>query len=295
MIVVELKGGLGNQMFQYSCGRALSLSLNVPLGLDCSFFSIDPVGRKCELYHYPIEAEFLSLRESSRLIYKSGWRLRAKLNRFLGIHLPIYRDTYFNEERSGIYDPRVIGLPDGTCLGGYWQSEKYFSRYRKQLLSEFQLKSEINPVASEVGRKILSVEGAVSLHFRRGDYVASPATKKIHDVCSMAYYERAVSEIVRRIGTANLFIFSDDPEWSRQNSCFDVPITIIPSGNKGFEDLYLMSLCDHHIIANSSFSWWGAWLNQKPNKLVIAPSDWFADASYLAVDIVPEEWTRIQV
>ncbi len=294
MIVIKLKGGLGNQLFEYACGRALSLTLDVPLGLDVSSFSDDPAGRKYELANYCIEAELLSSRESFRRIYRPWRKLRVGLNRFLRMRLSLCRDHYFIEQRPGVYDPRVVALPDGTCLSGYWQCERYFLKYRSKLLSELRLKEPLGSDAQRFAEQIQREEYAVSLHFRRGDYVADEKTAKIHNVCSMDYYRRAIEQLAGYVPNFRLFVFSDDSEWVRQNVNLNMPMTVVSEGTEGYEDIYLMSLCHHNIIANSSFSWWGAWLNEHPGKTVIAPTEWFSGSSCGALDIVPDQWVRVE-
>ena len=135
---------------------------------------------------------------------------------------------------------------------------------------------------------------AVSIHFRRGDYVDQPETNKTHGTCTKEYYQKAVDLMASRIVNPHFFLFSDEPEWIKENFSTAIPSTHV-AGYPGFIDMYLMGLCRHNIIANSSFSWWGAWLNINPDKIVIAPTQWFAidEINNKAVDLVPSNWIRL--
>ena len=133
------------------------------------------------------------------------------------------------------------------------------------------------------------------MHIRRGDYVSNPTTNKLHGTCSLEYYHNAVDIIAAKVSNPHFFIFSDDHEWARNNFKIDYPLTFVAHNNAGknYEDMRLMSLCKHHIIANSSFSWWGAWLGSNPKKIVCAPRGWFKDKSLNTNDIIPSDWSRI--
>lgn len=146
----------------------------------------------------------------------------------------------------------------------------------------------------QVAQNILSVN-AVSLHVRRGDYVSNLTINQFHGTCSLEYYNQAIAQIAKKVETPHFFVFSDDPEWVKSNLKIDYSITIVDHNNadKNYEDIRLMSLCKHHIIANSSFSWWGAWLCRNPNKIVIAPLKWFNDKSINTTDLIPDGWIKI--
>jgi hypothetical protein len=179
-------------------------------------------------------------------------------------------------------------------LEGYWQSPKYFFDIKNIIGYEFTVKTGPDQVNKELMEKISQVE-AVSVHVRRGDYVSNPATGNYHGVCSLDYYRTAVATITGRVRQPHFFIFSDDPAWAEKNLSVIGPKTVIERNGpeRGHEDMRLMSLCRHHIIANSSFSWWGAWLCEKTDKIVISPKRWFKKEDIDTKDLVPESWIRI--
>ncbi len=179
-------------------------------------------------------------------------------------------------------------------LQGYWQSEKYFKDIEKIIRDDFTFSEEPDYQNKQMADTIKCCE-AVSLHVRRGDYVSNPVTTEYHGICSEDYYRRAVREVERYCKNPQFFVFSDDPSWAKENLETGYPTTIIDfnGSEKDYEDLRLMSLCQHHIIANSSFSWWGAWLSWNPQKIVIAPKKWFNRPEINTQDLIPESWIRI--
>ena len=179
-------------------------------------------------------------------------------------------------------------------MKGYFQTEKYFTNIREQLLKDFELNLPLNNANKEVLEKIKSTE-AVAVHFRRGDYTKKRVADK-YGSCSVEYYKNAVKLIAEKTGkNLTVFVFSDDINWVKQNAKFDCETVYVDinSGKQGYFDLELMKNCKHNVIANSSFSWWGAWLNQNPEKVVVAPKTWMKvlDNDY---DIIPESWLRIE-
>jgi hypothetical protein len=178
---------------------------------------------------------------------------------------------------------------------GYWQSEKYFKENAAIIRSELKLRQPLAECRRALEQEILS-SNAVSLHVRRGDYVERPEIQAIHGNCEIEWYEKALNLLKERVENLKLFIFTDDIEWVRSNMTFDVGTVYVPKYDDGndHEDLILMSKCKHHIIANSSFSWWGAWLNGSTSKLVIAPDRWFKSAEKCTIDLIPESWIRLR-
>ena len=217
--------------------------------------------------------------------------LRNVLKRWFG--LQIRSPKSYLRERSPAFDPNILSLSDGVYLDGFWQSEKYFLDIEAILRKEFSLREP--PSFRSLGlAKQITPSNAVSIHIRRGDYLAQDKIA-FHGVCSLDYYLAAVTIISRRISSPHFFVFSDDHEWAEKNLKLSYPITFAHDSDnkKPYEDIWAMSLCSHHIIANSSFSWWGAWLSANPDKFVIAPKQWFRLQTMDAKDIVPERWLRI--
>ena len=295
MIVTRLLGGLGNQMFQYAVGRALAARHNVPLSLDIQPFEGYRL-RPYALDHFKIEASVLSAEERHELGLNRGSRgrlgrliNRGLINKVLRLpSLPVVREKGFE------FDSAIFDAPASCVLAGYWQSPKYFAAIEPQIRSEFTIKDKLDGRNQELARQI-SESMAVSLHVRRGDYVENALTNRYHGTCSPEYYRSAEQLLRDRIGNIRLFVFSDDPDWAEAKLRFVSPVTIVRHNgpDRDYEDLRLMTLCSHHIIANSTFSWWGAWLCPNPDKVVIAPRNWFKEANNRTDDLIPEDWIKI--
>ena len=179
-------------------------------------------------------------------------------------------------------------------MEGYWQSYRYFADAADKIRQELTPRDPMEPGNAAVAAEIDAVE-AVSLHVRRGDYVTNAGAAPFHGLCSLDYYRAAVNHVRARVGAPHLFIFSDDHDWARDNLRFDLPTTYVVANppDRGFRDMQLMARCRHHITANSSFSWWGAWLNPRHDKIVVAPQAWFADPKIDTRDLIPQGWTRL--
>ena len=288
MIIVKLMGGLGNQMFQYAAARSLACRHGAQLKFDLSFLDSDQVGntpRTFELDHFCISAEKASHWEVS-MMNGSGSEILARAYRKIAGYTD-YR------EKGSHFDPQLLMLSDNTYLEGYWQSECYFTDIREIILKELSVRTPLNDKNLDLSEEIQAVN-AVSLHVRRGDYVLDEITSALHGVCDLAYYRRAEDMVEQTLSDPCFFVFSDDPEWVSDNLKLHYPARYI-SNNGGLphEDLRLMSLCRHHVIANSSFSWWGAWLSANPEKLVITPERWFNDHSINTCDLIPPQWLRL--
>jgi hypothetical protein len=198
-----------------------------------------------------------------------------------------YRERWFH------FDPEVRALPDNVYLEGYWHSERYFVEHSANIRKELTVTAELMGRNRELADK-LSVVNSVSVHVRRGDYVHNPTTNAYHGVCAPEYYHRAAEVIASSVVDPLFVVFSDEPGWAVQHLKFRFPVChVTDNGETPHEDLRLMSLCKHHIIANSSFSWWGAWLSANPDKIVIAPERWFNNPTINTVDLTPVGWHRI--
>jgi hypothetical protein len=289
MIIVRIKGGLGHQMFQYATGRALALrtGLPLPLVLDTRHYlrphehgyALDAF----RLADTPIDAGLLPPAPRERPIAHWWWRVRG-------------RQPQLQREAGVALDPTIAAISGPAWIEGYFQSKRYFAGHAATIRADLTPKAAPDPENARWLAEIQAEPRAVSLHVRRGDYVRSAHFAARHGTCTPDYYARALDHIVRQMGTAPvIFAFSDDPDWVRDNLRLPAEIRI-PSHNdasRNAEDLRLMSACRHHIIANSSFSWWGAWLNPREDKIVVAPSRWFADPSTQNPDIWAAGWTRI--
>ncbi|MBU1312778.1 MAG: alpha-1,2-fucosyltransferase [Alphaproteobacteria bacterium] len=292
MITVKLLGGLGNQMFQFATGRAVARRLGSELLLDISSFERYDL-RRFELEDWAINARVATASELARAgVVPSSPRMLTRISRLLGLALPA---TTFRES-SFAYDPGILQVTDPVYLDGYFQSERYFSDVAGYLREEFVLRQPTD-AKNKAMEALIRDAGplAVSLHIRRGDYVANAQTAQYHGVCSLDYYSAAVAHIAEQVGGGHYFVFSDDLAWVRENLKITQPMTLVDVNgpDKGAWDMALMTACRHHIIANSSFSWWGAWLNPRPDKIIVAPKRWFAGASHDTTDLVPASWIRL--
>ena len=288
MIVVELAGGLGNQMFQYAAARSLALARETTLALDTSFYSTVE-DRRFSLDAFALEASIATpALVSSLLRPRQLLRRAANHTRLLPARLrSVYREAGFG------FDPTFFRLSDGVYLAGYWQSERYFAWARKTILADFRFRHALSGDSLRLAEQA-SGEESVSIHVRRGDYVSDPATNLYHGTCGPEYYYRALDEVSKRARPERLYVFSDDIAWAEENLRFAPPTVFVASGDpRGISDMQLMSLCRHNIIANSTFSWWAAYLNANPRKIVCSPGEWFSGAAHDTSSLLPEEWIRV--
>lgn len=303
MVIVRLKGGLGNQMFQYAFGRRLALENNVSLKLDvCSGFENDFFKRSYRLNHFRILENIASREEVMRFQRIESFGLLRPLHRLVNLFRGQSNKYSVLRERNATRFDRRASKTSGAniLINGYWQSEKYFQPIKDLIREEFQVKSPVKGpnlgLADEIRRS-----NAVCLHLRRlfgvsGSEVDCSVIKK-HGVLSLEYYHEGLSYLAKRYETLHCFVFSDSPDWAEENLRLPYPTTFVrPSHGivgKDYEDLCLMNQCKHYIIANSSFSWWGAWLCPNPEKVVIAPQTWFNGPARDMVDLIPDPWHRI--
>ncbi len=290
---MKLIGGLGNQLFQYAAARSLAKLHRTTLKLDITAFEHYKL-HKYSLNPFRIREEFASIEEIAKIkgssasgLAKIALRMNRKFN-------PYYRESIFSETDLRPFDPRIVKTPKHVYLDGYWQSEKYFVDVQEIIRREFTVKCEPDPESRRIADKIAGTQ-SVNIHVRRGDYVSDARTNQVHGTCSLDYYKRCVNCIVGKVPSPHFFVFSDDPSWVAQNLRLEHPTTFVShnDASKNYEDLQLMSMCKHHIIANSSFSWWGAWLCTSPGKVVFAPQQWLNRPEYETCDLIPAEWYRM--
>lgn len=280
MILVRLSDGMGNQMFQYALGRALSLRRGAALKLDLSAYQRDRK-RVYSLGLFRIAEDFMTMDDARQVISAPLDAARPWWNQ------PVVMAPGFP------YDPLIWQTPSSCYLVGYWQSERYFADFADQIRADFTPKAPLTGLNLILSREMAACE-SVSLHVRRGDYVSEARVAQLHGVCSLDYYRRATDHIAERVDRPVFYVFSDDPDWTRTNLRLDFPTHFITHNNAlPVEDLRLMSCCRHHIIANSSFSWWGAWLGHNPARQVCAPRCWFAGYDHDTRDLIPPGWTRL--
>lgn len=282
MIAIRLQGGLGNQMFQYAYGREL-VSRGYGVVYEDSSFATDSL-RDYELDVWRVDAPKLSAADRvllPRRFEGQGWAnwlqgkrpLRKLSERPLGFH------------------QRFLTPPTHAYLTGYWQSERFFPRVRDELVDAFRPAKSVSEESRHVAA-LVETTNAVAIHVRRTDFL----TLSAHQGCGVAYYERCVSDLLNHFAELEVFVFSDDLAWCEANLRFRCPTRFVGhnSGPTAYEDLWLMSRCRHHVIPNSTFSWWSAWLKTDPSGVTYAPAPWFNDPAAPGGDVTPDRWIAIQ-
>lgn len=280
LVIVKLKGGLGNQMFQYALGKHLSFKKNCPLRVDLIFMKQD------KLKNYELDKLNIPSNKKTHFLEEVIYYM---INIFQRV-FPFYK---YIRQKSRKFNSQI--LKDATpiiYLDGYWQSEKYFEGISEIIREQFKITTKINKKNEEMLKEI-GESNSVAIHLRRRDYVSVPQIKEKLGACSMNYYKKGIKLVEKKIEDPKYFIFSDDIEWVKENFTLveNLVFVDINSHEKGYEDLRLMRNCKHFIIANSTFSWWAAWLSENEQKIIIAPRNWIQSQS--DGDIVPESWIRI--
>jgi hypothetical protein len=271
-VASALAGGLGNQMFQYAAGRALASKLRADLVLDTRLL-------------------YAQGEHTPRTYGLDAFNIRAKLDPTIE---GMADDFYAVEEgRMAGGWPTKLFLKGDLHLKGHWQSEKFFATIRNDLIKDFSLAHTPRPSVARHAEAIRKSHQPVSVHYRRGDYVTNPIAAKFHGTCPPEYYAESIRRLKDSFGKLDIFVFSDDPDWVRDESGLSGNFCLIDSRqSSAAEDIWLMSLCKHHVIANSSFSWWGAWLAPKEG-MNFAPATWFLNPGADSSSLVPSRWHRI--
>lgn len=280
VVISRLLGGLGNQMFQYACGRALSLKRGVPLWLDARALDV-----KAE--HTPRQYALGPFDIRARRLDNAEWQTLAPLN------APLIQET------GPRFMPQVMQASAPACLSGYWQSERYIRAIRPVLQLDFQLRQGPTPEMTRWAQRMRNPDAgkaSVMLHVRRGDYVSLPAANAMHGLCDLSYYRDALRTLQGRHGALEVFAFSDDPAWVSQHLPAVHPCHVVSlagaQARPAEHDLWLMQQCQHHVLANSSFSWWAAWLGQREGSTVMAPRHWMKAPGFDDTDLIPQNWLR---
>jgi hypothetical protein len=297
MIISHLMGGLGNQMFEYAAGLALARRRRTVLKLDVSFYHEHDVDDR----HYSLDclnvpAQFATRQEV--LSFASGLTSMEKIARGMcaGLGMPKFvslleRRGHAHYQKQWTYYPEFHELPDNTWLHGNYQSEKFFASITDLLRHQFTFRYPPTPAVEAMAVRIKSGP-SVAVHFRRGDYLGQYASI---GALSADYYDKAIESLKARLpAETTYYFFSDEIEAVEREYKPSVPHVFVKCFDHAnyYDKIRLMQMCDHNIIANSTFSWWAAWFNPSPNKIVIAPRRWFADGHQPDSDICPESWLR---
>ena len=280
-IISRLFGGAGNQLFQYAAGRALADRLGCALVLDARYIEGSTDRGDCFTHYANARFE----RATDLPPAKSDGAVRYGMWRAFGLN------PKFHRERGLGVNPGFFDLGPNTYLHGYWQSQAYFGHNLDQLHKDLAFTTPLDRANADMAAQIASAAAPVSVHVRRGDYLASGSFA----ACSPAYYTSAVDHLAAQSNQPlTCFVFSNDPAWARDNLDlgYETVVVDINDETTGHFDMHLQSLCAHNVIANSTFSWWAAWLNDSLEKTVVAPKAWFNDPKLINPDLIPDGWVR---
>lgn len=289
MYIVKIFGGLGNQMFQYAFARALERETGYEVKLDNNWYDKNNIRnntkRLYKINEFNINEKIASDKEIKNIKENKIFR-RLRLN--YNFKIPYYKKTDVIDKING-YNGRVFNMKDNKYFDGYWQSYKYFNDISDIIKREFTLKKEMDKTNLKISKQIQDTN-SVSLHIRRGDYLKSDS----HKVCDLEYYEEAIKFLKNKIRNIKIYVFSDDIKWAKKNLSSNHEFIDHNFGDDSYIDMILMSYCKYNIIANSTFSWWGAWLNDNSNKIVISPKSWISKKNAsLEKDLLLPDWYKI--
>ena len=297
MIIVQLLGGMGNQMFQYAAGRQLALKNDSTFKLD-TIILMDwrpgrhLVNRSFDLDIFRLVPEIATKKD----IAPYNPQLMSKAEKIL-FHFklkigysPSYKEKHFH------FDNEVVTLKGNQYLAGLWQSYKYFENIEDVIRTDFEFKKKLGPKAAQLFTKINECN-SVCINVRRADYVSVKQTADVLGFIGLDYYKKAIDILINKINDAHIFIFSDDIQWCKQSLVIDKhPVMYVDHNYAGekFSDYFqLMIACSHFIIPNSTFGWWAAWLSKSPGKIIIAPKKWMNDPGVNTDDLIPPAWIRV--
>jgi hypothetical protein len=277
-------------MFQYAAARTVTARSDCNLKLDLSWFGTDP-DRQFALSPFNIKAQIIppeySKLPNSGAIFRYGRRFLRLIRPNQG-GIPVFVENSFQ------FDPAIEQVHAPVLMEGYFQSEKYFNSIREHIAHDFTLRDAPSPSVYKILSEINQCD-AICLHIRRGDYINNNAANAYHGTCSLDYYKSGLEVVVQGLERPHCFVFSDDMVWVRDNFRTDIPTTLVEvnSVTSAHEDLRLMAACKRFVIANSSLSWWGAWLGSREGKIVVAPRQWFKGGTNTIVDLIPPNWISL--
>ena len=283
---INVIGGLGNQLFQYATAYSYGKKNNKGIVVD--------VGQFVNYDVHPLRLDKLSI--TDRFEKKEKSKIEKLKDKVLSKYNILANMSGYYFENGLRYDDNFFKKNKIRNLTGYFQTEKYFTTYHNELCELFIPSEPLSTYQNSV-KEMIEKSKSLSLHIRRGDYLSNTEALKTHGICNIDYFNRAVNYLIKTEEVDNktkFFIFSDDINWCRENISFTNEMIFVVGDNQAPEkDMYLMSLCDNNIISNSTFSWWGAWLNKNKDKVVIAPKVWFVSDKLDYFDIIPDLWIKL--
>lgn len=285
MIITSINGGLGNQLFQYAAGLALAKRYQTDLKIHVQFKEGD-TNRSVGLSHFKIDLKEAAPEEVIKLYPRSAVeKIWQKL-------LPTSLKKYY-QEKNFAFNPKFTHLSANIYLKGYWQSEYYFSIIKDEIHAAFTLQPSVYQRALATIEELRKID-SVAIHVRKGDYLIAPYDTYYTNLDS-SYYNKAIQLILSANKAIQLFVFTDDPDWVQNNLHLQMPYSLISSvkTHNMYEDFQAMRSCKYHIIANSSFSWWTAWLSDRNGKIVVAPKQWFNLGPKDTQHLLPKTWLTV--
>lgn len=304
MVIVRLRGGFGNQLFQYATGVSLANTLGVELKIDTYTYQQDTHGdftkRKLELGKFNINFTEATRKEIKNFTGKNIF------SRFFHKKTNYRFNSKVYSQPKYAFSESFLKLSEPIYISGYWQSERFFEKHKSQIKELYTPSQPINNINNSFVND-MQKSNSVSIHIRKGDYEKNPNYSGFFGVLEKSYYLKAIKHIESKTEHPVYYFFSDSPEWCKKEFGHLKNANFIDhnSGSDSYWDLILMTKCKHNIIANSSFSWWGAWLNDHVNKIVIAPKKWFNQTKYTGKDpsyhsryydtkdLIPSSWVRL--
>ena len=298
MIIAKIFQGLGNQMFQYAYGFARASDLNTELKIDASYFKsyseVTQYGytykRDFGLNRFNITAPEATPEEINEVLHPTGKTLIQKISNQYRMHWGGYEKKFFVKEPSYEFDERLLHIANNTYTEGYFTDERYFAAYRNQLLRQFTLTTTPNEKSTALLQQ-MQQQNSVCISIRRTNFLNNP----LHGTCGEEYYYNAMDEIAAKVSTPVFYVFSDDNQWINTHFKPKYNCVYVQHNYPDFyEDFRLMVGCKHHIIPNSTFPWWAAWLTNTPGKIVIAPKYWLNSDTIDYSRFVPDSWIRLE-
>ncbi|MEM8906560.1 MAG: alpha-1,2-fucosyltransferase, partial [Bacteroidota bacterium] len=291
MIITRLKGGMGNQMFQYAFGKSMATALQTDFQLDLTSLldrsKKDFVHRNYDLDIFELTPNFNFNPSVLKWLYRlKSSSITRMVKKYVEGGQQYIKEGHFHVVQSLIEQPQ-----DRAFYDGWWQSETYFRTVAPEIRKAFRFKTPVLEAARPLLEKI-EQHNSICLNVRRTDFLKVDTL----NTTNLAYFERGAQYLAERITEPHFFIFSDDIEWCQKNIQLPHPIQVVGheiKGRKFGNYLQLMKACKHYIIPNSSFAWWAIWLNERPEKIVVAPKNWFNDPDINTTDLVPSNWVRL--
>ena len=296
-IIVSLYGGLGNQLFQYATARAIAAKNNAELILDLAWFTTAKKSSSITARRFalsPFNIPSAQLQEQGDFLHATSSRITRLFKKYLNYKKFKRENINYLKEKSFNFDANIFSLPGSIWLDGYWQSYKYFQDIQALLQREIGTVGQLSNESQKL-LFVIATNDAICLHIRRGDYVTNKAAAAVHGLPDMEYYQSGLILAAKGLKNPHCYIFSDDPQWVKENFTASIPITIVDVNgpDDAHQDLWLMAACKRFVIANSSLSWWGAWLSEAADKIVVCPRQWFLAKNLNTRDLIPDDWLKI--